>query len=98
METAGSVALLAADVPLGDGLRPDVVVHGVTTVAQRPGWTLHLVSRVVLGPPVRAGLHVVPPPRPVPHVPLSREDEIIVTALCKVALFPFAAVHKSDIR
>ena len=89
---AGAVARLAADVPLGGGLGPDVVVHRMAAVAQRPGGPLHLVHGIVLHPPLGAGPGAVAPPLAVLHVPLGREDVEVVAAAGEVALLPLAAV------
>src|SRR5438477_1927545 len=40
---AGTVAALAADVPLGDRLRLRVEVHRMAAIAERPGRPLHVV-------------------------------------------------------
>ena len=48
----GSVALLAADVPFGDGLGLDVVVHRMAAVAERAGRPLAVVGGIVRHPPV----------------------------------------------
>src|SRR3984957_19448455 len=67
---ARSVASLAPDVPLRDGLRVDVVVDGMATVAKRPGGPLEIVRRVERRPPVV--LHEVRLPCLVRDVPLRR--------------------------
>ena len=68
---AGPVAPLAADVPLGDGLRLDVVVDRVAAVAERAGRPLHVVGRIVRHPPVGVRLHEVRPPDAVASRPTA---------------------------
>ena len=59
---AGAVAFLAANVPLGDFLGVDIVIDRVASIAERPGWPLHVVGGVERCPPVRAVLDEVRPP------------------------------------
>src|SRR5580765_9024177 len=51
MSTACTMAAFAADVPLGDGMRLDVVVHRVAAVAQQPRGTGFLLRRIERHPP-----------------------------------------------
>src|SRR5579859_4834796 len=92
------VASFAADVPLGDLLCMDVVVHRVAAIA---GWScrpLHVVRRIKGGPPVRALVrHMIRKPRSFSDVPLNRQRIIIAANLCEIALFPDGAIHKSDL-
>ena len=97
VKAARAVAFLAADVPFGDGLGLDVVVHRMTAVAERSGRTLHLVGRIVLSPPIGAGFDVIPPPRLGSHVPLRRKHEVVVAAFREVPLLPLAAVGERDV-
>ena len=46
MRLARAVTFFATDVPLGDGLRVDVVVHGMTAVAERSRGPLEIVGRI----------------------------------------------------
>src|SRR5690349_483044 len=65
------VALFTANVPLRDRFRLDVVIDGMTAVAERSRWTRRVRLRVELGPPIRAVGDVVSPPYSMSHVPLS---------------------------
>ena len=47
---AGTVATFAADVPLGDGVGFDVVVHGMAAVAESAGGALHVVGGIEAAP------------------------------------------------
>ena len=51
---SGPVALFAADVPLGDRLGFEVVVHRMASIAQRTGGALHIVGRIEGSPPIGA--------------------------------------------
>src|SRR4030095_8789136 len=75
------VAAFAADVPLGDGFPVEVVVHGMTAVAEAAGGAGYAVGA----------------PLPVGDVPLRRERCVIVTNFPEVALFPLAAVDEGDL-
>ena len=90
-----AVARLAADVPLGDALRPEVVVDGMAAVAERAGGPLHLIFRVVRDPPFVP--RTVAAPLAVLHVPLRGVDEQVVAPLGEVALLPLLAVGERDI-
>ena len=46
MRLARAVTSLAADIPLSDGLLVDVVVHGMTAVAERSRGPLEIVGRI----------------------------------------------------
>src|SRR6185503_3505847 len=93
----GTVASLAADVPLGYRLRRDVVIHRVTAITQWARRSLLLRFRVVRDPPVGVWLNVVGTPGLVPHVPLRRQDVIVITLLLPVTLLPFRSVDKRHI-
>ena len=92
-----TVAALAADIPLGDGFGFDVVVDGVTAVAERPRRALGVFGRIEGGPPIRAFRHAVGAPNLVHHVPLCGEREVIVADLLEVTLLPVAAIDKGDV-
>ena len=94
---ARPVASLAAHIPFRDFLGSDVVVHRVTTVAQRSGRPLEIIGRIVLRPPVRAVLYEIGPPNLVGHVPLRGKHEIIVADLLEIALLPFAAIGEGNV-
>src|SRR5262245_30278432 len=97
MLTAGSVTLLASDIPLGRCFRGDVVVDRVTTVTEGASRTLLVVRRVVRHPPIRVGLHEVCTPDTVGHVPLRPEGVVIVSNLGEIALLPFRSVDERDV-
>ena len=67
---AGTVASLAANVPFRDFLGVDIVIDRVASIAERPGWPLHVVGGVKRCPPVRAVLDEVRPPELMSDVPL----------------------------
>jgi hypothetical protein len=91
------MALLAPDIPFSYLFGGEVIVDGVTAVAERPSGTLHLFSGIVSGPPVGSVLCIVSAPYFVGNIPLRGEYEIVVADLCEVALLPFAAVDERDI-
>src|SRR5271154_6578517 len=69
----------------------------MTTVAERASRPLHVVSRVVRDPPVRAVGNEVLAPDMVGDVPLRRQWKIVVADLREIALLPLAAVDKGDV-
>ena len=95
--TTGAVTGLTADVPLGRGVCVEVVVDGVTTVAQGPCRPLHRIQRVEVGPPVASRLWVIPAPILVADIPLSGKHKQVVTASGKEPLFPLASVGECDV-
>ncbi len=78
---AGSVAPLAADIPLGHGLRRDVEVHRVTAIAR----LTRCAVRRVRAPDARR------------DVPRRRQRNVVIAVLREVALLPFAAVDERDL-
>ena len=56
VSAARAMATLAADIPFGDRMRLDIVVHRVAAVTQRARRTRLLLLRVILHPPVGARL------------------------------------------
>src|SRR5262245_65928019 len=70
---ARTMAFLAANVPLGDSLRLDVVVHGVAAVARRSRRPLAVLRRIEGGPPIGPHRDVVRPPLTMGAVPLAAE-------------------------
>src|SRR5262245_1248878 len=97
MLAAGTVAPLAADVPLRRPLRLDVVVHRMASVAERPGRTAVVVGGIERHPPVGVRLHEVRAPDAMLHVPLRRQREVIVANLLEVTLLPLRAVDERDV-
>jgi hypothetical protein len=97
MSGTGTMALLAPDIPFRNSFRPDVVVDRMATIAERAGRPLHVVIGVEGCPPVGAGGDLICTPDLMVHVPLRAERKVIIAALRKVPLLPFAAVNKSDI-
>jgi hypothetical protein len=67
---ARSVTPLAADVPLGDRLGRNIVIHRMTPVAEGASRPLGVVGRIVGYPPIRAIWHEIRPPNLVGNVPL----------------------------
>ena len=94
---AGAVTLFAAHVPFRNRLGLNVVVDGMTAVAEGTSGALHVVFGIIFGPPVRPRLYVVGAPDLVSHVPLGGQREIIIAYLLKVPLLPFATVNQGDI-
>ena len=78
---AGTVALLASHVPLGDLLRAHVVFNGVAAIARRSGRPLQIVPGIVRDPPVGVVRDEVPAPEFVRHVPLRSERKVVVAHL-----------------
>ena len=94
---AGSVAALAADVPFGDGLGLDVVVHRMAAIAQRAGGALHVVGGVEGHPPIGVIGDEIGAPDLMRDVPLRAQRKIIVADFREVALLPDAAVDQRDV-
>src|SRR6267143_1418485 len=67
---ARTVATFAADVPLNDLFRVNVVVDGVAAVARGAGGSLHVVRRIKRLPPIRSLGDKIRAPDMVGHVPL----------------------------
>src|SRR6185437_11612601 len=97
MGRAGAMALFTADVPFRGRLRLDVVVDRMAAVAQGTGGTLHVIGWIESGPPIGAGSGIIRTPHLMRHVPLRREDVVIVATLGEVALLPDAAVGECDL-
>src|SRR5579863_980665 len=97
MNAARPVASLAPDVPLGDGLFRDVVVHGMAPVAERAGWSLRIVGRVERHPPIGAVGNEVFAPNLVGDIPLRGQYEVVVSNFLEIALLPLAAIDESDV-
>src|SRR5580658_3432601 len=97
VRAARTVTPFAADIPFADAFGGDVIIHRVTAVAQRSGWSLEIVRRIKRCPPIGIVGYEIPFPLPVRDIPLRRLWEIIIIDLCKVALFPAAAVNKRDV-
>jgi hypothetical protein len=97
MRLTRPVTSLATDIPLSDGLRVDVVIYGMTAVAERPSGALEIVRRIEGRPPVASIRYEIAAPSLMENVPLDWEREIIVTDFLEVALLPPAAVNESDI-
>src|ERR1700719_1906689 len=94
MVAAGSVAALAADVPLQDLFGMNVVVDGVAAIACGAGGTLHIVRRIERFPPIRSFGYKIGTPNTVADIPLRRLRKIIIADFCEVALLPEAAVDE----
>jgi hypothetical protein len=97
VKTAGTVAFLTTNVPLGDLVGVDVVIHGVAAVAERASGTLLVGLAVERNPPVSSLLDVKWKPALFIDVPLGRLDEVVIPDFCEVALLVAAAVDKSDL-
>src|SRR6476620_12478132 len=97
MQASRAMALFAADIPLGDLLRSDVVVHRMATITQRAGGTSGVLGGIKRHPPVGVRLNEVGSPHLVRDIPLRTERKIIVADLREVALLPLAAVDERDV-
>src|SRR6476620_3695066 len=94
---ARAVTLLAADIPLGNLFRVDIVRDGVAPVAGWAGRALHIVWRIKWCPPIGAGRDEVGAPDMIGNVPLRGFGIVVVADLGEVALFPHTAVHQRDL-
>lgn len=93
---AGTVAAFAADIPLRNLLRVDVVVDGMAPIASRPCRPLHVVRRIEGCPPVGACIGDVKfEPLLVADVPLRGERVVVIAEFGEVPLLPDAAVDQS---
>src|SRR5580693_5886544 len=96
--TSGSVATFAAHIPLSYLLGVNVIANRMAPVAERPGWTVHVVGRIEGRPPVPSGQrHLVLAPFLVYDFPLHRQREIVVANLREVSLLPDAPVDESNL-
>src|ERR1043166_2173360 len=94
---AGAVASFTTDVPFGDSLRLNVVVHRMTAVAGRPHRAFHVIRRIQRGPPIRTVGHEIRAPYMIGDIPLCGLWEIIVTNFCDVSLLPQTSVYQRDV-
>src|ERR1700722_17876951 len=97
MRLARTVTPLATDIPLSEGLRVDVVIHGMTAVAERPCRSLKIVRRIERRPPIAGVGDEIAAPGLMEDVPLHRKREVIVADLLEVALLPPAAVNEGNV-
>src|SRR5579864_6554593 len=95
--TARPVTALAADIPFGDLLGVNVVVHRMAAIARRAGGALHVVRRIERFPPVSSRRYKIRTPYTMSNVPLRRLGKIIVANFGEVPLFPNAAVNQSNL-
>ena len=97
MLAAGTMASLAADIPFGNSLRLDVVIHRMASVTERPRGPLHVIGRIKGDPPVGIRRHKVSAPDLVIHVPLRGKGEVIIADFLEVALLPLRAINERDV-
>ena len=97
MRGTGSVALLAAYVPFGNGFCLDVVIDRMAAITKRPGGSQHIVGWIKTNPPVGVGRDHVSPPNLMGHIPLRPERIVVITLFCEVPLFPLTAVYEGNI-
>lgn len=97
MVPSRTVTLLAADIPLRDRLRLDVVVDRMAAVTERSSWARRVCLRVECGPPIRTASDVIRPPDLMAYVQLSAQRKIVVADLLKVSLLPLGPVDKCDV-
>src|SRR6476661_6190548 len=69
----------------------------MTAVAERPGWSLPVVARVELDPPVRVRLDEIAAPHLVGDIPLRWKRVVVVADLREVALLPLRSVDEGDV-
>src|SRR5215469_15141575 len=93
--TAWPVASFAAYIPFRNLLGVDVIPHRMASVACRTSWPLHVVGRIILGPPVRARADEVLAPLVILGLPLAGQREVVVPHFRKVSLFPKTTVDES---
>src|SRR5271156_3886049 len=89
-----TVTPFAPNIPLGDGLRVDVVIHGMTAVAERPRGPLEIVRRIERRPPIGAVGDEIAAPALMGDVPLSGQRKVIIANFFEVPLLPPAAVNQ----
>src|SRR6478752_4534242 len=97
MFAARTVAPLAADVPLRDLLRVNVVSNRMAAVASWASRSLHIVRRIILRPPVGAGFYEIFTPCMVLDFPLHGQRVIIIADFGEVSLLPEASVNEGDL-
>src|SRR5215831_17460423 len=90
---SGPVATLTSDIPFFDRFRPDIVVDGMTTIAEGSRRPLVIVGGIERHPPIRIRLYEIRSPHLVVDIPLRREREIVIADFLEVALFPLRPVH-----
>ena len=97
MDAAGPMAFFAADIPFGHGFILNVVVNGMTAIAERTGRALLIIRRVKRHPPIGVRGDHISAPDLMRDIPLCREREIIVAFLREIPLLPFTAVNEGDV-
>ncbi len=90
VDAPGTVAALAANVPLRDLFGLNVVINRVAAVASWPGRSLEIVGRIERFPPVGSLWNKILKPLLVAHVPLRGLRKIIVADFGEIALLPNA--------
>ena len=91
------MTLFAAYIPFRNGLRLDVVIDGVATIAGGACRAFQIIFRIKSGPPIGPRFDKVREPFMVTDIPLSAERKVIVTDFGKVPLFPSTAVDESNV-
>jgi len=86
MLTAGSVAFLAANIPLSNRLCVYVVVDGMAAIARRTGGPLHIVFGVEGCPPIGSWSDEVWGPFLMLDIPLRTKREVVIADSSKVFL------------
>ena len=94
---ARTMAALATYVPFRDFLCMNVVANGMATIAGGAGRAAHVIRRVECRPPIACVGDEIPAPYVILNFPLRGQGKIVVADFRKVALFPNAAIDKSDL-
>src|ERR1700722_8362015 len=97
VQTAGTMTFFTTDVPFGDMFRLYVVVHGVASIAGRPGGAIKVCWPVERNPPISARLDMIRKPFAFLHVPLRLQGVIVVATLREIALLEPTPVDKGDL-
>src|SRR5206468_763221 len=98
MLTPRSVATFTSDVPLGNLLSVNVISDRVAAIARRTSRALHVVSRIILRPPVGAGRrNEVFEPLVSADVTLDRKREVVFTNFGEITLLPDTSIHEGHL-
>ena len=87
--TSGTMAFIAANVPLSDGFRLNVVIDGMAAVAKRTRRPPRIGLRIELGPPIASRRGVVRAPDLV--------RDILLRDFLEIPLLPFGPVQERDV-
>ncbi len=94
MQTAGSVALFTAYIPLCHLFGLDVVVDGMAPITGGPGGAVEVGWAVKRHPPICSCFHVVGEPAFFLNVPLRGKRVIVIAPPGEIALLPVASIDE----